>query len=228
LPSIRKTGCYTNDYYYKKAVATNEDVKALANKYREEDTLHYQVVQHIKDMYPDAMLHAGLGEHLTTKHAGLDAQLKGYTRGEPDITVLRKLPNGFQDVLAIELKSPSRPCKADDHQLVYHNALKNNCNIDTIVGNRFDKIIIDIHEHYKEVFAKSSMLALPAPKTDFNFSKQNNPKYWCNKLKNKSNLLIECTKRGLDEKTYQLMCNFEIARVLIEHDSGKDKLIIEM
>ena len=47
----------------------------------------------------------GLGEHLTTDHARMDAILKGYTKGQPDITLLRKLPNGFHDVLAIELKN---------------------------------------------------------------------------------------------------------------------------
>jgi hypothetical protein len=32
-----------------------------------------------------------------------DAYLKGCTKGQPDKTVIRKLPNGFHDVLAIEL-----------------------------------------------------------------------------------------------------------------------------
>ena len=85
-------------------------------EHEREDTLHYRVVEHIKKEYPDAVMHAGLGEHLTTKHAGLDAKLKGYTKGEPDITVIRQLPNRFQDVLAIELKNPNGKGVLDDGQ----------------------------------------------------------------------------------------------------------------
>ena len=106
LPSIRKTGSYKNDYFYSKQVATRDEVRQLAIKHGREDALHYQVVDHIKKEYPDAVIHAGLGEHLTTKHAKMDAKLKGYTKGEPDLKVIRKLPNGFHDVLAIELKKP--------------------------------------------------------------------------------------------------------------------------
>ena len=101
------------------------------------------------------MIHAGLGEHLTTKHAGLDAKLKGYTKGEPDITVIRQLPNTFQDVLAIELKNPNGKGVLDDDQDTYHKLLKDQCNIETIVGHEYDKIIIQIALHYQQVFARA-------------------------------------------------------------------------
>ena len=106
------------------------------------------------------MIHAGLGEHLTTKHAGLDAKLKGYTKGEPDITVIRKLPNTFQDVFAIEFKNPNGKGKLDEDQIKYHEVLKDQCNIETIVGHEYDKIITKIAVHYERVFARAKTLAI--------------------------------------------------------------------
>ena len=73
IKSIRKTGSYNSQYFYNQAIATKNEVRELAVARGREDALHYEVVDHIKAKYPDAMIHAGLGEHLTTKHAGLDA-----------------------------------------------------------------------------------------------------------------------------------------------------------
>ena len=73
-----------------------------------EDDLHYRIKNHIEKEYPDAVFQPGLGEHLTTDHARMDAYLKGYTKGEPDLKVIRKLPHGFHDVLAIELNKSKR------------------------------------------------------------------------------------------------------------------------
>ncbi len=70
-----------------------------------EDQLPYKFVKHIRDRYPDTTLNAGLGEHLTTRHARMDSWSKGYKTGQPDLTVTRGLPNGFQDVLTIEFKN---------------------------------------------------------------------------------------------------------------------------
>jgi len=190
--------------------------------------LHYQVVEHIKETYPDSILHSGLAEHLTTKHAGLDAQPKGHCKGEPDITITWGLSTGFQSVLAIELKNPNGKGQLLDHQQEYHNTMKKRVNVDTIVGNRLGNIAIAIHKHYEEVVKKAKQMTLPAQQPDYDFSTNNKPKYWCNKLKNKTNLMIECKKRGYEDMTYQLMTDCEMAKALIEHDSGKDKLVIEM
>ena len=166
LPSIRKTGGYNNDYFYKKNLATKEEVKQHASVRGREDTLHYDVVEHVKTRYPDAVVQAGLGEHLTTKHAGLDAQLKGYAAGQPDITVLRVLPNGFQDALAVEFKNPNGTGHLDPRQLEYHKNLKQHCNVETIVGHNYDDIVIAIHDHYKEVLARAQTPAVAdQPKT---------------------------------------------------------------
>jgi len=165
------------------------------------------------------VIHAGLGEHLTTKHAGLDAKLKGYTKGEPDITVIRKLPNAFQDVLAIELKNPNGRGVLDDTQVKYHKLLKDQCNIETIVGHEYDKIIIQIALHYNEVFARAKPLAITDKPQNYDFSTNNNPQYWCNKLKNKTSLVNECAKRELSQDGLYFKTNREIASILITFDT---------
>jgi len=219
LPSIRKTGSYKNDYFYSKPVATRDEVRQLAIERGREDALHYQVVDHIKKEYPDAVIHAGLGEHLTTKHAGLDAKLKGYTKVEPDITLLRKLTNAFQDVLAIEFENPNGKGKLDDDQEKYHEVLKDQCNIETIVGHEYDKIIIQIALHYQEVFARAKPLAITDKPQNYDFSTNNNPQYWCNKLKNKTSLVNECAKRDLPQDGLYFKTNREIASILITFDT---------
>jgi hypothetical protein len=121
-----------------------------------EDKLHYDVVKHIRKQYPDAMILPGLGEHFTTDHARMDARLKGYTGGQPDLMLVRGLPNGFQNVLAVELKNPNKKGKLTLKQREYIDDLELNCNVPTIVSCDYDDAIIRIHDHYKEVFAKFS------------------------------------------------------------------------
>ena len=194
LPSIRKNGSYNSKYPYRSDSITKDEVQEFANG--REDRLHYDIVEHIKTRYPDALLQAGLGEHLTTRHARIDATNKGYTAGQPDITILRGLPNGFQDALAIELKNPNKQGALSDKQTEYHKNLKEKCNIKTIVGHNYEDIILEIHDHYKEVFARAPTIALAdEPKQTFNFATNDNPNYWCNKLKNHTGLQEECDKK---------------------------------
>ena len=122
LPQIRKTGSYKANYHYRRNETelgpTPQQRWTEVNRLSEgrEDELHYKVVKHIKKQYPDVTINAGLGEHLTTDHARMDAYLKGYIGGQPDIIVIRGLPNGFQDVLAIELKNPNKKGKLSNKQ----------------------------------------------------------------------------------------------------------------
>ena len=83
LPQIRKTGSYDSNYHYWRDVPmTWGEVDQLASG--REDQLHYKVVKLIRDRYPDATLTAGLGEHLTTRHARMDSWSKGYKTEQPD------------------------------------------------------------------------------------------------------------------------------------------------
>ncbi len=86
-------------------MATKSGVRQLASERGRKDVLHYDIVEHIKTRYPDAIVQAGLGQYLSTEHAGLDAQLEGYRAGQPDIAIIRGPPIGFQEVLAVELKN---------------------------------------------------------------------------------------------------------------------------
>jgi prophage antirepressor-like protein len=223
LPQIRKTGSYSNSYHYWRDKddlgATPSErwktVKQLGGG--REDGLHYRVVEHIRKRYPDAVINFGGGEHQPTDHARMDAYLKGYTGGQTDITITRGLPNGFQDVLAIELKNPNKKGKLSQKQADYIINLEINCHVPTIISRDYDEVILQVHEHYKEVFARAKP---PTPKT-YDFSTNENPKYWCNKLKNQTALDEECTKRGIPKDEVRILTKREIASVLITFDKNR-------
>jgi hypothetical protein len=224
LPAIRKTGSYSTYRYSRNENELGTTKQERWKTVRElaigkEDELHYKIISHIKKEYPDAQPIGGIGEHLTTDHARMDAYLKGYTKGQPDIIILRKLPNSFQDVLAIELKNPNGRGVLDDTQVKYHKLLKDQCNIETIVGHEYDKIIIQIALHYNEVFARAKPLAITDKPQNYDFSTNNNPQYWCNKLKNKTSLVNECAKRDLPQDGLYFKTNREIASILIKFDT---------
>jgi hypothetical protein len=124
-------------------------------------------------------------------------------------------------VLAIELKNPNGKGKLEDYQQAYHEVLKDQCNIETIVGHEYDKIIIRIALHYREVFARAKTLARTDKPEACDFSKNSDPQYWCNKLKNKQCLLDECAKRELPKHELYLKTNREIASILITFDTKK-------
>lgn len=223
LPQIRKTGNYNNNYHYNRnkydlGVTAQQrwiEVQKLAEG--REDELHYKVVKHIKHRYPDTTIHAGIGEHLTTDHARMDAYLKGYTAGQPDITILCGLPNGFQDVLAIELKNPNCEGILSNCQINYHKNLKQHCNIETIVGHNYDEIIIAIHEHYKKVLARAQTPAITDKPKKYNFATNDNPQYWYNKLRGKG-LREQWDQRELPKKQFLLNTNRSVATILITFD----------
>ena len=105
LPKIRKTGSYSHTgHYSSNDISWKEVFETAAGR---EDGLHYKVVKYIRATYPDVQTIAGLGEYQTTDHQRMDGYLKGYVGGQPDIMLIRGLPNGSQDVFAIELKNPS-------------------------------------------------------------------------------------------------------------------------
>jgi len=218
LPSIRKTGRYDSTYPYRRDNITKDEVEQFANV--REDRLHYDVVKHVKARYPDAILQPGLGEHLTTSHARMDAASKGYASGHPDLMILRGLPNAFHDVLAIELKSRNGKARLRDNQIDYHRKLKENCNVETIVGCNYDDIVIAIHEHYKDVFGRAHNPAITDQPKTFNFAENENPKYWCKKLQNGPALLEQCRLRGIPKNEIMVKTNQEIASVLITFDRG--------
>ncbi len=94
--------------------------------------------------------------------------------------------------------------------------LKDNCNIKTIVGCSYEEITISIHDHYKEVLSR----ALIDETKTLNFATNDNPQYWCNKLKNHSGFQEECQKRGLSKDEFSMKTKREIASILITFDKN--------
>ncbi len=52
-----------------------------------------------------------------------------------------------------------------------HKHLKEECKIDTIVGCIYEDIIIEMHDHYKTVFAKAQTTAIQDKANAYNFAK---------------------------------------------------------
>ena len=148
----------------------------------------------------------------------MDAYLKGYTGGQPDIIVIRGLPNGFQDVLAIELKNPNKKCKLQSNQMEYLDNLEINCRPKTILSCDYDAVIIQMHEHYIDVFARAQTPALADKPAEYCFSANENPQYWLNKLKNRRELDKQCEIRGITEDEVCIKTKREIASILITFD----------
>jgi hypothetical protein len=99
LPSIRETGSYTlsassappareHPRHFTKQI---EDIKTTHILHiNNEQSLHTNVVDFIRRNYPDAILHAGLGEMQHIEHIRLMAWRKGYTKGTADISILNR------------------------------------------------------------------------------------------------------------------------------------------
>ena len=225
LPQISKTGAYVPDnYHYRRnELELGETDQKRWDEVRRsargrEDALHYKVVEFVRKTYPNTDLRVGGGEHFQTAHARMDAYLKGYKKGHPDLTISRPLPNGFHYVLAIEFKNPNRTGRVDAEQMKYHRFLKDKCNIETIVGHNYEDIIIETHDHYKEVFVRAQTAALTDKPKTVNFATNENPQYWCNKLKNHTGLQEECEKRGISKDELFIKTKREIASILITFD----------
>ena len=210
LPQIRKTGSY---------MSHDETVHKIRNP-TGETKLHYKVKSYIARKYPNVIISAGQGENQTTEFQRMDAKAKGYTKGEPDIELKCKLGNGYTDVVAMELKNPNGSNCTSPEQDAYLERLRL-CNVTTLVTNDYDEVVIFLHEHYKKIQQEDTrLLAIkdePQPKT-FNFATNDNPNYWCNKLKNHTGLQQECEKRGISKDEFFIKTKREIASILITFD----------
>jgi len=215
LPSIRKSGTYSTPGHYSSNDITWTEVREKA--IGREDALHYRVVEYIRTTYPDAETIAGLGEHLQTSHQIKDGFLKGYKGGQPDIMVLRGLPNGNQDVFAIELKNPDGKGKLSQKQKDYHERLLQKCHVKTIVSNSYEEVVIALHMHYKEVMVPPAIV--DKQEEEYDFSTNRNPNHWIRRLKNKTALLKECDKRGVIIDNAMTTLNTKIVEALIAADS---------
>ena len=218
LPKIRKTGSYSAlGHYSSNDISWKEVFQTASGR---EDGLHYKVIRYIRATYPDVQTIAGLGEYQTTDHQRMDGYLKGYVGGQPDIMLIRGLPNGSQDVFAIELKNPSGTGELNKKQTDYHERLLQKCHVKTVVSSKYEEVVIALHEHYKEVLARSQLPAIAdIQEEEHDFSTSSNQKFWIRKLKNKTALLKECDKRGIIIDNPMSTLNTKIVEALIAADS---------
>ena len=155
-----------------------------------------QIVEHIRDFYPDAEVILGyaasqLGGPRETQY------LNGWRAGA---VVLRKLPNGFADAFAIYLghKYESVVLALHDHYMDLGTPSPRVC--------------------------KMMMGAISQPTNGridddgCDFSTNRNPKYWVRKF-NKTALLKECDKRGVIVDNPMLTPNAKIIEALITADT---------
>ena len=89
------------------------------------------------------------------------------------------------------------------------------------MSNTYEEVVIFLHEHYKDVNETHNMLLAiedqpRAPRIDF--SRHENPAYWCRNLQDKESLLEECKRRGMNPEKLWRLPNMQIASVLISHD----------
>jgi hypothetical protein len=215
LPQIRKTGSYMS----------HEDAVSKIKNPIGETKLHYKVKSYIARKYPHVIISAGQGENQTTEFQRMDAKAKGYTKGEPDMELKCKLGNGYTDVVAIELKNPNGTNSTSPEQDAYLEKLRA-CNATTLVSNDYAEVVIFLHEHYKKIEQENArLLAIKdEPVKTFNFSTNDNPQYWCNKLKNHTGLHEECEKRGIAKDEFYIKTKREIATILITFDRQNEKI----
>ena len=89
------------------------------------------------------------------------------------------------------------------------------------MSNNYEEVIIFLHEHYKDVKETHKMLLAIEDQQQakrIDFTRNENPAYWCKQLQNKENLLEECRSRGMDTEELWKLPNKQIAIVLISHD----------
>ena len=137
LPSIRKTGSYS----LPKPRSLQDKQLKLIN----ETDLHYQVVKHIRERYPNVIITPGLGEYQDSSEKRCDAWSKGYTGGQPDI-ILMEPSNGFHGY-AIELKTPKGTGVVSEKQKCWMNKLSSK-GFWTLISNDYAEIILDIDEYF--------------------------------------------------------------------------------
>ena len=147
LPSIRKTGRYSDDDMNHKY---ND---SLTFKIENEMDLHTKVVSFLKKRYPDSIFIATLGENQDSSKKRIESYRKGYLRGSPDLIInnLHKHYTGF----AIKFKNPNGKGILSDDQSNMLQQYQNN-GFKTLVSNDYDQIIKQLIEYFRDVRIKCS------------------------------------------------------------------------
>ena len=134
LPSLRTTGSYT----------INRNILELKN----ENALHWKVVQYMRKYYPDILLIPGLGENQTTQRLRIDSWRKGYIPGSPDLII--PVPNKNYHGFALEFKTPLGTGRLSENQELYLNNIQM-FNYKTLVSYDYDEICRSIADYMNSV-----------------------------------------------------------------------------
>ena len=138
IPSIRKTGSYS----LPKPRSLQDKQPSLMN----ETDLHYQVVKHIREWYPNVIIIPGLGEYQDSSAKRCDAWSKGYIGGQPDLIIMEP-SNGYCGY-AIELKTPKGTGTVSGKQKCWMNMLSSK-GFKTTVSNDYAEIVVDLEVYFK-------------------------------------------------------------------------------
>jgi prophage antirepressor-like protein len=138
LPSIRKTGSYS----LPEPRSLQDKQLSLMN----ETDLHYQVIKHIREWYPNVIIIPGLGEYQDSSGKRCDAWSKGYIGGQPDIIIMEPR-NGYCGY-AIELKTPKGTGTMSEKQKCWMNKLSSK-GFKTTVSNDYAEIVVDLEVYFR-------------------------------------------------------------------------------
>ena len=111
-----------------------------------EADLHYQVVKHIREWYPNVIIIPGLGEYQDSSAKRCDAWSKGYIGGQPDLIIMEP-SNGYCGY-AIELKTPKGTGTVSGKQKCWMNMLSSK-GFKTTVSNDYAEIVVDLEVYFK-------------------------------------------------------------------------------
>ena len=191
----------------------NDESKAklIVNNPTGERALHYEIVKYISKTYPNVILTGSLSENQITHSTRLNSYHKGYRRGTPDLELKCKVGESV-DVVAIELKFGSNVLSIEQE---YYLDKLNKINVTTFVAYKYEDIVIFLHEHYKRI--KDTKHNSP---NRIDFSTNQNPNFWIQRLMNKNNTLQQAEYRNLDVNNLWKLPNREIVAIRINYDKN--------
>jgi hypothetical protein len=122
-----------------------------------ERQLQLRVVAYLRESHPWVPLIPGLGEQQNTYGRRVDAWLKGYISGVPDLLLL--VPSGDSSGLAIEFKSPKYKKGPSATQIAFLRQLETVSRFQTMVSHDFDAIVSRIERYLASADRSESALS---------------------------------------------------------------------
>ena len=115
-------------------------------------------------------------------------------------------------MVAIELKFGSNVLSIEQEDYLDKS---NKINITTFAAFKYEDIVIFLPEHYKRKHETKHNLP-----NHMDFSTNQNPRFWIQRLVNKNNILQQAEYRNLDVHNLWKLPNREIVSILIDYDKN--------